>query len=68
MKEQLEEIYCIFVVGAKLRIGWLLYNLIYIHTLRKQHPDEMFERISFNNYWNLAMNDVYQKLGLERKR
>lgn len=67
MKEQLEVTYWILVIGAKLRLGWILYNLIYIHILRKQHPDETFEHVSFNKYCNLAMDDLYEQLGLKRK-
>lgn len=65
--EILRETFWTFEVYAKIICGWILYNLIYIHIFRRQHPDEKFERISFNKWWDLIFDDIYQRLGLERK-
>lgn len=65
--KKMKEIFWMLVIHAKLRCGWILYNLIYIHMFRMRYPNETFERISFNKWWNLVFDDIYQKLGLERE-
>lgn len=65
--KMMKENYGILIVYAKVRLLWVLYNLIYIHILRAKHPNETFERISFNKLWDLVMDDIYQQLGLVRE-
>ena len=53
------------ILLCKLRIGWILYNLVYIHILRRKYPNEKFKRISFDDYYVLAMRDIFEHLGYD---
>lgn len=66
--EKMEVIFWTLIMYAKMRLVWVLYNLIYIHILRKKHPNETFEYVSFDDWCKLALDDVRQQLGLERER
>lgn len=54
------ELFWYLVFGMKLRLGWLLYNTVYIYIFRIIHVDG-----SFGEYSRLVFEDIYEKLGLD---
>lgn len=65
--KKMKENFWVLIIYAKVGLLWVLYNLVYIHLLRLEHPNETFERISFNKLWDLVFDDIYERLGLERE-
>lgn len=52
----------------KLRIGWILYNLLYIHILRSVYSNEVFQYISYNDYYELSMRYLCKMQGLDYRK
>lgn len=61
-KFTLEDIWYTLVLYGKLRITWMLYNLIYIHILRQTHKDKSFKHMTYREWEKACFRYIFKEL------